>query len=338
MIKPLLAACLVLLAWVQPGVCADYAVTPETAGKAAALAQGLRPGDRLTFKAGVYATPIKLPRMTGAPNNPIVLTAESGAVFECWKDKSTKQYDPGSCLLVQGSKYLRIEHFNLSGAARGLTLGSCEFVTVHGNSMHDISNYGIMCWCSNNVEISENTIQKSSIEHGIYVSGKGHDIKLIRNAVSLTHINGIHINGAFTGIEVRNNTLDSTGAYPTREGGAGLTLVGGVTAPKVENNVFKNIYGQGITVEAPDAVIQGNTFESYSWSGVLILDRARNVTLKNNQFQDGKVIPINISESALDSLNCIGNRYSSSVKAVCLTLSKKTFTLSAWQALGKDRP
>jgi len=248
------------------------------------LGPELRPGDTVTLKPGVYKGSATLNGVHGDPLRPIVITAEKGARIESWTDADKTHFLPASSLLIQTSNDMEISNLDIAGAARAVTLGNCTNMTITHNHIHDVSNYGIMNYMSSGTSITNNTIERSSLEHGIYISGDATNIRIADNTIRDTHVNGIHINGKVAAPLVENNTLERIGSYPTPEGGAAITFVGGVTAPVARNNTFKAIHGQGITIDAPNALIESNTFAGQAWSAILALPNATNMTLRDNHF------------------------------------------------------
>ena len=277
----------------HPSFARDISLTaPNGLTELTRLGPTLNPGDTATFTPGVHSGSASLNKLHGAPGRPIVITAEKGAVIESWKDAAKKEPLPASSILIQNSSDIEITNLDIAGAARGITLGNCTNVAISKNHIHDISNYGIMNYKSSNTSISDNTIERSSLEHGIYISADASNIRITNNTIRDTHINGIHINGNITAPIVQNNILERTGSYPTKEGGSAVTFIGGVTAPILRNNTFKAIHGHAVTLDAPNAVISSNTFQSYAWSAILALPNATNMTLTNNRFQDPSAIPL----------------------------------------------
>lgn len=301
-----------------------------------AKVRSLPPGSTVRLLPGRHTATLRLSGLHGTPQNPIRITADPGATLEGAYDKDSNVFSKSAGLLLEASSDILVENITVSGFERGITLGSCKDVTVKDNHIHDVGNYGVMSYKSDDIKIVGNTIERSYREHGIYISSSGMAPSLTSNTISDTHINGIHINGAISKPIVADNHLVRTGLFPTKEGGAGLTLVGGVTDPVVERNTFKDIYGQGITVDAPNAVIRDNTFESCTWSGILGLPKALDMNLANNAFNDSKVIPLQLSAAILPSMTASGQRYAKG-SAVCQEReSKRAISLDAWQEMGKD--
>ncbi|OLN29420.1 hypothetical protein DVDV_1098 [Desulfovibrio sp. DV] len=193
-----------------------------------------------------------------------------------------------------------------------------------------------MSYKSNNTKISNNTIERSYREHGIYMSASGNTPTIADNTIRDTHINGIHINGTIVNPTVSNNHLERTGTFPVKEGGAAITLVGGVTDPVVRHNTFTGIYGQGITVNAPNAAIIENNFVSYTWSGILGLPKALDLKLTGNTFADSKVIPLQLNADVIPSLTATGQHYAPGIPVCQEQNSQRTYTLGAWKEMGKD--
>lgn len=296
----------------------------------------LAPGSTLRLMPGLYAKGLRFSELRGTPQAPIRITAEAGANLEGWQDKKNKTFGNGSGILLEKSSNVVIEGLSISGFERGVTLGSCQGVTVKGNTIADVSNYGIMSYRSDGTVILENHIERSHAEHGIYISDGASKIVISKNIIRDTHVNGIHVNGAVVAPVITDNQFERTGSFPTKEGGAALTLIGGTTAPVVERNHFKNIYGQGITLDAPNAVISANTFEACAWSDILGLPRSMNLRLSDNVFKDTAVIPLQLNSVIIASVTASGNRFSAK-EAVCqANESQRKYSLKDWQGMGKD--
>lgn len=296
----------------------------------------LPPGSTVRLLPGRHTNPLRFSGLRGTPQNPIRITADIGATLEGTYDKNTDTFTKGAGIIIEKSSDILIEKCSISGFERGITLGACNHVTIKENNIHDIGNYGVMSFKSDNIVITANVIERSYREHGIYISASGQFPFVTDNTIRDTHINGIHVNGAIVNPNLSGNRLERTGLFPTKEGGAAITLVGGTIDPVVERNTFNDIYGQGITLDAPNAVIRDNTFASYAWSGILGLPKALNLNLANNVFAAPKTIPLQLSAAILPSLTASGQRYASGL-AVCQEReSKRTHTLEAWREMGKD--
>lgn len=341
-IHSMTCACIAMIA-LFPGLARvssaqEQTITPQGGlEQLSRMSSQLHPGTTVVLKPGVYQGIATLNGVHGAPGRPVVITAEKGAVIESWKDKAKREITPNSSLLLQNCSHIEIRKLDISGAARGITVGSCTDVKLLNNNIHDIASYGIMSYASSGTTIENNIVERSSTEHGIYISGNGTNIIITGNTIRDTHINGIHCNGTIVAPVVENNLLERTGAYPTKEGGAGITFVGGVTSPVARNNTFKSIYGQGITIDAPNGTIDSNRFEGYSWSGVLALRGASNLTIVNNHFLDSSCIPLQLAGSVVSSLKASKNSYSVKGGRVYLdATTDKVMTLEQWKAMGKD--
>ena len=298
--------------------------------------RSLQPGSTIRLLPGRHTKQLHFSNLHGTPSTPILITASPDAILEGPYNGSSDTFTKSSGILLDSSSDIVLEQLTISGFERGITIGGCRSVTVKSNKIHDIGNYGVMNYHSDGTKITGNKIERSYREHGIYVSESGKDIEVLDNIIQDTHINGIHINGNIPKPIVTGNTLLRTGSFPTKEGGAGLTLVGGTTEPVVERNTFKDIYGQGITTEAPNSTIKDNTFESYSWSGILGLPKAQGLKLVNNTFRDSKVIPLQLYPVVLSSLSATGNRYSTSGPVCQEYDSNRTYGLKQWREIGKD--
>jgi len=327
---PALLLTLLLCNGASCALASDIQIRPD---QNAAVLRSVPPGSTIRLMPGRYTQPLHFIELRGTPQAPIRITAESGAVIDGRTDKSIAK---GSGLLLEKSSNVMVEGLTIAGFERGVSIGACQMVTLKGNTIHDISNYGVMSYMSDGTTIVENTIERSSVEHGVYISGNGSKITVANNTIRDTHINGIHINGVVVAPVVKGNILERTGSFPTKEGGAGLTLVGGTSAPVVEGNTFKNIYGQGITMDAPNAVISNNTFVSCAWSAILGLAGSKNLRLSGNAFQESKVIPLQLAASILPSLTASGDHFAANGPVLQDKDSNKTYSLKDWQGMGKD--
>jgi|GEM_PF-6483959 len=298
--------------------------------------RGVAPGTTVRLMPGVFGKGLQLTDLRGAPQAPIRIVAAPGAVLDGRRGQGAKSFANGSGILLENSGNVILEGLTIAGFQRGVTLGACQSVTLQGNTIHDVDSYGIMSYRSNGTTITENRIERCSSEHGIYVSDVAAKVVISKNVIRDTHINGIHVNGAVAGPVITDNQLERIGVFPTKEGGAGLTLVGGTTNPVVRHNRFKNIYGQGITLDAPNAVIDANTFDVCAWSGILGLPHAMGLRLTDNEFRTVPVIPLQLSPGIIASVTASGNRYPARLP-VCETVDgKRRYSLKDWQALGKD--
>jgi parallel beta-helix repeat protein len=327
----------VLFLCVQAAHGSEIQVTPGmNPGALQAQTRSLPPGSTIRLMPGHYTQGLLFSELRGTPQAPIRITADGGVTLDGWVDKAAKKFNPGSGVELGKCSNVIVEGLQITGFGRGITLGSCQMVTLRANTITDVSNYGIMSYMSDGTSILENTIERSYVEHGIYISGVGKQITISKNKIRDTHINGIHINGAVVAPKISDNTLEHIGYFPTPEGGAALTLIGGVTNPVVEGNRFKDIYGQGITLDAPNAVIRDNTFDSCLWSDILGLTNAATLHLENNKFQNSKAVPLQFTKAAVASMTASGDRFTTSGPVVEETDTHKTYSFKDWQAMGKD--
>uniref|UniRef100_I2Q334 Right handed beta helix domain-containing protein n=1 Tax=Desulfovibrio sp. U5L TaxID=596152 RepID=I2Q334_9BACT len=338
LLRRILLAVLGPLLLLEAALAADIQIRPTDApaGLEARL-RSVPPGTVLRIAPGLYPQGIQLSELRGTPAAPIRITADpGGAGMEGWRDKKAKAFGEGSGILLQKASNVVIEGVTIAGFVRGVTLGSCQDVTIKDSTITDVSSYGIMSYRSNGTTIQGNTIERAYNEHGIYISDVAAKIVIAKNTIRDTHINGIHINGAVAGAVISGNRLERTGSFPTKEGGAGLTLIGGATAPVVEGNRFSHIYGQGITLDAPGATITGNTFEDCSWSAILGLPHGTNLRMTDNVFKDTGVIPLQFPPGILGSVTASGNRYAANQPVCEVGDGQRKLGLKDWQGMGKD--
>ena len=333
------------LVWLLPIDCAcssDILIKNSAELKQFLTRQGaVSPGQKIILSKGAYDAPFNASGLKGLPGNPIVITGEVTAEDSKGISPNYKDFPTLPGMLLQNCNYVRVEGLHFTGGQRGITLGSCNDVTVKNVHVSKISNFGIMNYDSSNTTITSCLIEYSSAEHGIYLSGHGDNLLVSGNKIMNTHVNGIHCNGPLTNIKILNNQLINIGTYPDKEGGAAITLIGGATKALVEGNTFSNIYGQGITVGGTEIVITKNVFESYAWSGLLILPSSKSIKVIANQFLDKKVVPYNFNESILSSLESRENVFKISSGVVCLKTLKDGKTevqinSSEWKKMGFD--
>ena len=308
----------------------------DTVATIQAKTRSVASGSTILIAPGHYTTTIRLTGLHGDAQLPIKVTAAPGAIIEGTYNKDSNIFSNGSGIIIEKSHNVTIQDFTISGFERGITLGSCENIEVRNCKIHDIGNYGVMSYRCNNTKILNNTIERSYREHGIYMSASGNTPTIADNTIRDTHINGIHINGTIVNPTVSNNHLERIGTFPVKEGGAAITLVGGVTDPVVRRNTFTGIYGQGITVDAPNATIADNNFLSYAWSGILGLPKALDLKLTGNTFADSKVIPLQLNADVIPSLTATGQHYAPGIPVCQEQKSQRTYTLGAWKEMGKD--
>ncbi|MBI5547948.1 MAG: right-handed parallel beta-helix repeat-containing protein [Deltaproteobacteria bacterium] len=234
-------------------------------------------------------------------------------------------------LMIERSHFLVIEGFEITGSSRGITLGACDSVVIRRNYIHDITNYGIMNYRSDRTLIEHNRIERSSIEHGIYLSDSGTGVVVSDNFIAHTQINGIHMNGALVSPVVRRNVIFRSGTYPAFEGGAGITYIGGASDGLITNNLLIDVGGQGMTVLSSGAKIRNNVLDGWTWSGILTSASTTHLELTNNIFVSASASPLGIDASARPSLKADYNFYVLGSQAI--TGSEPFAT---WQASGQD--
>lgn len=316
---------------------ADILVGPSDAASLQARLRSAPPGTVIRVAPGAYPQGLRLTDLRGTPQAPIRITAGtgSGEGMEGRQDKKTADFSRNSGILLEKSSHVVIEGLSIAGYARGVTLGNCQNVTITGCAITDVGNYGIMSYRSDGVKILDNTIERSHNEHGIYISGAAKGVVIANNRIRDTHVNGIHINGPVVGPVVTDNRLDRTGSFPTKEGGAGLTLIGGTTAPVVERNRFSRIHGQCVTLDAPNAAIADNTFEACAWSGILGLAGGKDLRLTHNVFKEAGAIPLQLAPGIVGSVTASGNAYAPG-QPVCKAGDGRGYNLKEWREMGKD--
>ena len=215
-------------------------------------------------------------------------------------------------------------------------MGGCNNITIRNCYVHDMSNYGIMNYRSSKTIIENNKIERSSIEHGIYVSGAANGIAIKDNFIEDTHVNGIHCNGKISSAIIEGNVLHRIGYYPSKEGGAGITVVGGASNFIIRNNQFVHIHGQGLTVAGPNVTIINNSFHDLAWSAILAIGQANSLKFMNNIVSEGKAVPLQVRPAFLSSFVCDYNYYVLGKQKI-YTTQKTAYNLKKWQEKGFDK-
>ncbi len=268
------------------------------------------PGTEIRLSPGIYHGILRISRAKGISTNPVMVLGAKGTVIDGWNpDRQNRDGYGEHGILIQNSAHVILKNIEIQGVERGITIGSAMNISVLDCRIHDIRNYGIMNYKSSGSRMVGNHISRSLKEHGIYISGQASDVQIRENIIEDTHINGIHCNGKIVSCVIERNQLHRIGTYPSKEGGAAVTMVNGASDALIRNNLFVHIYGQGLTVAGPGIRVVNNVFHDVAWSIILGLQGASHIEFFNNIVIEKKAVPFQIHGGVLASFTCDYNYY-----------------------------
>ena len=294
------------------------------------------PGTEIHLAPGIYSGILRISNAKGISKNPVILAGSPGTLIDARNPGRLDRDGYGEHgILIQNSAHVMLKKIEIQGAERGITIGNCMNVSVLDCQIHDVRNYGIMNYRSSGSRIAGNHIARSLKEHGIYISGEAHALCIQDNVIEETHINGIHCNGKISSCLIERNRLYRIGHYPTKEGGAAVTLINGASDALVRNNMFVDIYGQGLTLNGPGIQVINNVFHDVDWSVILGLPGAANIEFFNNIVIEKKAVPFQIHGSVLASLQSDYNYYCMKNQKLYENQEKR-LNWKQWQKKGFD--
>jgi hypothetical protein len=214
-------------------------------------ADHVRPGDRVTVRAGNYVG-FQL-ETSGTAAAPIEFFAEPGVLVN---QPNPVRGQHG--INLENASYVVVDGFSVTGMPRAgvRSVGSdgeefASHVTIRNVHSYNNSYWGILTGFVNDLVIENNETSGSAIEHGIYVSNSG-DRPIIRNNLSWGNDrNGIHVNGdaeqggdgIISGALISGNIIYGNGA----DGGSGINM-DGVQNSRIENNLLYDNHASGISL------------------------------------------------------------------------------------------
>ena len=270
----------------------------------------VQPGSEIRLLPGIYRGTLRIARAKGISTHPVMVVGTKGTIIDAW---NVARQDRGGYgehgILIQNSSHVILKGIEIQGAERGITIGNAMDISILGCHIHDVRNYGIMNYKSAGTRMAGNRISRSLKEHGIYISGQAQDIQIRENIIADSHINGIHCNGRITSSIIERNQFYRIGTYPSKEGGAAVTMVNGASDALIQNNLFVDIYGQGFTVSGAGVKIINNVFHNVAWSVILGIQGVSNLEFINNIVIEGKAVPFQIHGGGLVSFACDYNYY-----------------------------
>jgi len=268
------------------------------------------PGTEIRLSSGIYHGTLRISRAKGISTNPVMVVGRKGTVIDAWDPARQDRGGYGEHgILIESSSHVILKKIEIQGAERGITIGNGMNISVLDCRIHDIRNYGIMNYKSSGSRMVGNHISRSLKEHGIYISGQARDVQIRENIIEDTHINGIHCNGKIVSCVIERNQLYRIGTYPSKEGGAAVTMINGASGALIRNNLFVDIYGQGLTLAGPGIRVINNVFHDVAWSIILGIQGASNIEFFNNIIIEKNAVPFQIHGGALVSFACDYNYY-----------------------------
>lgn len=299
-------------------------------------------GDTVDVKPGNYAGFVMgwdTPK-SGVAGKPITFAAEPGVNIVTRNAKTADGID------LEGSSYITITGFNITGMARAGIRAVQDTNVVISNNVTDKNGYwGIFTSFSNNVTISNNTASRSTIQHGIYVSNTSTGAVVTGNYVWGNKDAGIQFNGdvsmggagVITNAVIMNNTVAGNGS-----GGGSALNFDGLQNSLIANNILTGNLAGGITLFQSDASA-GSTNNLVANNTVVMASTARwainiNTGSTGNQVYNNILFNQNTARGSItitpDSLAGFKSDYN---LVSIFNLDGSNLTLAKWQTkTGQD--
>lgn len=272
------------LVWIPSRGWADTIhLSPESSWFETVNGDGLKPGDEVILKGGVYQDARRLSvRHRGTIDEPILVRSAEGqtAIFQ---RPDAKQ----NTFNLEGAVHIQLVNLEVTGGAAGIRIGPSSSPTsgeevagiqVRGCHLHHLGGVAITCNAPGatyrQCQFVANHIHHTS-GHGeaFYLGGNNatatfHDGLIERNYIhhlngpSVSQGDGIEIKDGSSGNRIVANVIHDTN-YP------GITVYGSGNGPvnRIVRNVIWNTGDHGIQAAA-DAVIDHNTIANPKHSGI----------------------------------------------------------------------
>ncbi len=283
---------------------AVYCVNP--ADDISAVIKKLQAGDKVLFSAGKYKRGIFINKIYGTEKSPVIIKGEKGAVI-------IPEEQDG--ILVQNSKYININGFEISGARRaGILVFASKYITVEKCVLHDNSKWGLQTCLSDYISVENCDISGSKREHGIYFSTTDHPVvkscRIYNNRGCGIHFNGDKNEGGDGMISdgvVSNNIIYGNGLG----GGAAINMDSAERMVISNNKIYGNNAG-GITSFCEDGARAGvgNRFLNNSVAfergkgryALQLMNGSSNAVVIGNNLQCGRGPALEIDKPSLSGL------------------------------------
>lgn len=330
----------------------------KTMAKALTL---LKPGWTVLLAEGSYPGFFKAD-LDGTQAAPITIKGEgNGATFQ---PRGTNQ----DTIHLIRSNYWVFDNIiadgvagNASASRAGIRINSSHNVTVKNSKFRNNGVWGIFTNHSDNTHLENNETSGSQGEHGIYISNSSDNATVRGNRIFNNSGSGLQINadisvcpntedtsyncdGISTGNVIEKNTIYENGS---KIGGAAINL-DGVQNSVVRNNVLYDNHATGIANFKQNAAAGSKGMEIYHNTIVMASDgrwavlfwntagpsTVRNNILYNKNANRGGLTFLNPAD--VSNTNTDYNIYGGGTRAATPDDSATSYTLSQWQALGKD--
>lgn len=330
----------------------------KTMAKALTL---LKPGWSVLLAEGSYPGFFKAD-LDGTQAAPITIKGEgNGATFQ---PRGTNQ----DTIHLIRSNYWVFDNIiadgavgNASASRAGMRINSSHNVTVKNSKFRNNGAWGIFTNHSDNTHLENNEASGSQGEHGIYISNSSDNATVRGNRIFNNAGSGLQINadisvcpntedtsyncdGISTGNIIEKNTIYENGS---KIGGAAINL-DGVQNSVVRNNVLYDNHATGIANFKQNAAAGSKGMEIYHNTIVMASDgrwavlfwntagpsTVRNNILYNKNANRGGLTFLNPAD--VSNTNTDHNIYGGGTRAATPDDSATSYTLSQWQALGKD--
>ena len=283
--------------------------TPSTAVRSFAVAlEKLEAGGTVFFAAGQH-DPIRIEGVNATSAQPLVITAQTGAVF------IDSDYRSGAGVLVENSSYIELRGFSVRRALWGIYIDNSHHVEVSNVDIADVGQEALRVkGGSSNITIRGNTIadtgrrtdQGPANGEGIYLgtgtpSGVDHvrDVLIEGNTILRTTDEAIDIKRPVTNVQVVGNTIRD---IVTQTSGAIVVHLNGdqggdpeilVARNRLVNVTKSSPYRDGnCIVTQVTTTIVNNVLDGCQHRGIYVRGNAGTVSAHHNTF-------LNMGEGAI---------------------------------------
>lgn len=214
------------------------------------------PGTIIEVGDGIYAQRAHI-TVQGTAAAPVVIRSRTGGahfVGTAVTDASNRDL-----FFLNGASHVIIHGLHVSDAHRsGIRVSLSDDITIQGCTIHDNGRWGIFSDFSDRTDVLGNHIWGSEVEHGVYLSNSGDDLRIVGNLVHDNAGSGVQINAdprllrpdlgtTGDGISARclisRNHIHDNGT----RGGAGVNLAS-VRDSTIANNLLVNNRASGIAM------------------------------------------------------------------------------------------
>ena len=343
---------------------ANNGLSPQTAWREIRHAATLvGPGDVVEIADGNYLGPVLVRNVAGTANQPLIFRATgSGAILT---GSANTNNDDRNSIFIGSSSHVWIHGLRVFSSLRsGVRISLSDHVTIQACVFGNHQKWGIFTDYADDLRLLGNECYGSIDEHGIYHSNSGDRAVIVGNHCHDNRASGIQINadplflapiggyvpdGISSECVVARNLCVNNGEL----GGAAINLAS-VRRSVIRNNLILNdawLNSTGIALwddgagpiwGCRDNIVEHNTVAYNSGRGryaVSLLNGSTGNQIRNNVLRGGRRGALAFTADCLPGLVAEANLYFSVDNWPVVVQDDTnflTYTLSAWQALGRD--